>query len=84
MVLYIAPGDGPSRAAWIVGRRIGVAVARNRARRLLRVAWRSVAPRTAEGNDLVLVARLSIRGAKAGGLTEELERLLMNAGVMRL
>ena len=83
MVVYVAPGSGPARAAFVAGRRVGTAVARNRARRLLRQAWRSVAPHTRDGNDLVMVARMPLEGAKAHDVIAEIESLLSRAGVLR-
>lgn len=47
--------DGPPRVAVVASRRVGSAVARNRAKRLLREASRQVAWRP--GVDVVLVAR---------------------------
>ena len=82
MVLYVALGDGPARAAWVTGRRVGGAVARNRARRLLRAAWRMLAPVVADGYDLVMVARGPFGQAKAPELAEEIEELLRQAGLI--
>jgi len=82
VVLYVAPGDGPSRAAWVTGRRVGGAVARNRVRRLFREAWRALNPEVAEGYDLVLVARGPFGDPKAPELTEEIEELLRRAGLI--
>jgi ribonuclease P protein component len=83
VVLYLARSAGPPRAAWVAGRRIGGAVARNRARRLLREAWRAHAPRVQDGWEAVLVARAAIVGARAPELVEEVEELLREAGVLR-
>lgn len=74
--------DGPPRAAWVAGRKVGGAVKRNRARRLLREAWRSVAPRVADGWDVVLVARAGIRAATAGEVLKEVEGLLERGEVI--
>lgn len=83
VVLYVAPGAGPPRAAWVTGKRVGGAVARNRARRLLRETWRSLAPRVGEGHELVFVARGPFGDVRAPELIEEIEDLLRGAGVMR-
>ncbi len=80
--MYVAPRPGPSRAAWVTGKRVGGAVARNRARRLLREAWRALAPRIREGNDLVFVARASFESAKAPDLIEEIQQLFTDAGLI--
>ena len=81
--MFLAPGPGPSRAAWIAGRRAGGAVERNRARRLLRETWWRLAPMVRNGHQLVLVARRPFAGAGASQIAEEVERVLRDAGVMR-
>jgi ribonuclease P protein component len=82
VVVYVAPGRGPSRAAVVTGRRVGGAVARNRARRLLREAWRALGPGVEAGHDLVLVARGPFGRARAPELIEEIEGLLLRAGLI--
>jgi ribonuclease P protein component len=78
----VAPGTGRSQAAWIAGRKVGSAVARNRARRVLRDTWGALAHEVRAGTDLVLVARPGIRGAKTHDLVEEVARVLVRAGVI--
>ena len=51
----------PTRLGVITSRRIGGAVVRNRARRLLREAFRSHRARLQPGCDLVIIARKSIQ-----------------------
>jgi ribonuclease P protein component len=82
VVLYVAPGEGPSRAAWVTGRRVGSAVARNRARRLLREAWRVLSPGVRRGYDLVMVARGPFGKTGAPELTAEIEELLRRADLI--
>jgi ribonuclease P protein component len=82
VVVYVAPGRGPSRAAWVAGRRVGGAVARNRARRLLREAWRTLGPEVEEGHNMVLAARGPFAQARAPDLTHEVEELLRRAGLI--
>lgn len=74
MVLFLAPGS--DEVAVVASRRVGGAVARNRARRILREAWREVVPQAGDGNDVVLVAREAIRGAKTQDLVAEMTELL--------
>jgi len=69
----LAPGAGGS--AFIAGRKVGNAVERNRARRILRAAWYEVA-RGIGRYDTVLVARAAIRGAKTQDLVAEMTELL--------
>ena len=72
MVLFLAPGAGGE--AVVAGRRVGGAVERNRAKRVLRAAWRELA--RPEGEDAVLVARAGIRGAKTQDLVAEMTEML--------
>jgi ribonuclease P protein component len=74
MVLFLAPGSGD--VAYVAGRKVGGAVERNRARRILRAAFREVAPDGVAGHDVVLVARDDIRGARSRDLTSEMGELL--------
>lgn len=74
MVLFVAPGPGDT--AVVATRRVGGAVQRNRARRILREAWRQVLPQVTSGFDTVLVAREAIRGAKTQDLVTEMTQLL--------
>jgi ribonuclease P protein component len=67
--------------AAVAGRKIGGAVQRNRARRILRAAWREAALRGIEGVDVVLVARPAIRGARTQDLVAEIAELARRAGV---
>jgi ribonuclease P protein component len=74
MVLFLAPGSG--EFALVAGKKIGGAVQRNRARRILRAALHEVAPRGIEEHDVVLVAREAIRGARTQDLITEMTELL--------
>ena len=74
MVVFIAPGHGGVAA--VASRKVGGAVERNRAKRVLRGAWRDVALTTGNETDVVLVARERIRGAKTQDLVAEMTELL--------
>jgi ribonuclease P protein component len=78
MVLFVAPGSG--EFALVAGKKIGGAVQRNRARRVLRAAIREVAPRGVEGHDVVLVAREAIRDARTQDLITEMTELFRRGG----
>ena len=70
----VAPGSGGY--ALVAGKKVGGAVQRNRARRILRAALREIAPRGMDGHDIVLVAREGIRGARTQDLITEMTELL--------
>jgi ribonuclease P protein component len=55
---------------------VGGAVERNRARRILREAWRQVSSQVTGDFDAVLVAREAIRGATTQDLVSEMSELL--------
>ena len=80
MVVFVAPGTGS--VAFVAGRRIGGAVLRNRARRILRAAWREVEDKVEDGYDVVVVARATIVGARTQDLVAEVEELLSHAQVI--
>ena len=60
----------------LAARRVGGAVDRNRARRILREAWRQVSSQVTGDLDAVLVAREGIRGATTQDLVSEMIDLL--------
>lgn len=74
MIVFVAPGTG--RVTFVAGRRVGGAVARNRAKRVLRAAWREIGAAVSEEQDVAVVARAAIRGARARDLGIELQELL--------
>lgn len=79
MVLFLAPGSG--EWAVVVARRVGGAVDRNRAKRILREAWRQVSPQVTGDFDAVLVAREAIWGATTQDLVSEMIELLPREAV---
>jgi len=84
LVLVAAPNPvGLTRIGVVAGRRLGTAVARNRAKRLLREAARHLYPRLAPGWDLVLIARPPILTVKEPQVEAALERLAREAGLLQ-
>jgi len=73
VLIFERPGHG--RLAVVAGKRIGNAGARNRARRVLRAAWRDVAM-LVPPRDAVLVAREPIAGATSNELADEMKALM--------
>ena len=71
---------GPPRIAVVASRRVGSAVARNRAKRLLREASRHVAWQP--GTDVVLVARAACAGSLMQPVRDEVEQLAGRLGVL--
>lgn len=69
--------DGPARATAVAGRKVGNAVARNRAKRRLRAALATTA--VPPGHDLVIVARTAAVDAPFAALRHDLQRALTTA-----
>jgi ribonuclease P protein component len=84
VVLYVAKratGGGPARAGLVVSRKVGGAVARNRAKRLLREALRLEGRELPEGLDLVVVARPSVAGVSYREIAGDIRNVLNAAGL---
>jgi|SRR2546427_3679684 len=73
----------PSRVGVITGRKVGAAVVRVRARRLLREAFRLHQPELAQPVDLVLVARPSIVGKHFSVVERDLLAALRQARLLK-
>lgn len=83
MILYVSPHSGPTEAAFVASRRVGGAVARNRARRIMRAAWRELRAQVAADFEVVFVARPDIQGAKTQDLEPEMRDLLRRMKALR-
>jgi ribonuclease P protein component len=82
LVLVARPNQlDTSRVAFVAGRRVGNAVARNRAKRLMREAARALYPRFDPGWDMVLVARRRILSMKTPQVESALASLARRAGI---
>jgi len=82
-ILYWRGGEGcRTRAAFVAGREVGKAVARNRARRLLREALRGLLPLLSRPIEVVLVASPEAASASFHKVREELEEALKAAGLV--
>jgi len=76
--------DLPGRRLGVVtSRQFGGAVARNRARRIVREAWRLIQEQLVTPCDVVVVVRRGMAGCAMQEVQEELLRLVKAAGVLK-
>jgi ribonuclease P protein component len=83
LTLNVVPGRRRrTRCGFVVGRRIGTAVRRNRAKRRAREAVRLVLPHITPGYDMVFVVRSpELLTAPFAAIRQAVEQLLRRAGV---
>lgn len=82
VVLYILATSGPTRAGFVTGKRVGNAVHRNRARRLLREVYRRQRQRLADGYLLVFVGRAGLGELAYAAVEKEVLQVLRRAKVL--
>lgn len=78
-----ANGMNQSRVAFVVSKKVGGAVARNRAKRLMREAIRVKFMDTVQGYDLVLIGRNPIVEASLREIAAALDELLRRAKLLK-
>lgn len=74
---------GTVRVGITTSKKIGNAVQRSRSRRVIREAYRQLAPRVKDGYDLVFVARGRTPHVKSTEVGKQLEKQLSAANVLR-
>lgn len=84
LVVYVLRnGAGFCRVGITVSKKVGCAVVRNRARRVIQEALRQTYPAIHGGWDIVCVARGRTPGKKSTEITAVLTALLQKAGLLR-
>ena len=84
VICYVFPNrQGKVRLGLTTSKKIGNAVRRNRARRVLRAAFREVYPMIKPGFDIILVARTKTTFTKSTALTPILTAQLGKLGALQ-
>lgn len=82
LVLYIVKGKkGETRLGITAGKKIGTAVSRNRAKRVITAAFDECVARIPTGYDFVAVARTRIVDTKSNVVAANIERHLKKANL---
>lgn len=84
LVLYLRKNNREiNRLGITSGKKIGNAVKRNRARRVIRVAYRTMLPLLKENYDMVIVARTKTTFSSSAEVTADLKDCFVQAGIIK-
>lgn len=82
VVFYRKNGLRENRISFLASKKVGNSVKRNRARRLMKEAFRLLRPDLPKGYDLVIIARAGITAAREQEVEESLGKTLRKIGGM--
>ena len=82
VIYFFKKRSGGTRLGITTGKKIGNAVSRNRAKRVITAAFRGCLPQISEGYDFVIVARTRILTVKSTAVQTAFLNALKNAGVL--
>lgn len=85
MLMSIAPNSlEHNRYGFVVSKKLGTAVVRNRVKRVMREAVRSLHPHLRAGHDVVIVARSAVVGQPYTVVLRTVQQLFVQAGVLEM
>jgi ribonuclease P protein component len=82
VVFQIANGLPYTRKAFLASRKVGGAVSRNRARRLMKEGFRKIEQRVKTGKDILLIARSTINDKKCAEVEESIRNAFKRGGLL--
>jgi len=85
VVFHITNGLGYTRRAFLASKKVGGAVARNRARRLMKEGYRKIENELLPGRDILFIARKEAVSAGVGSKEVEfsMKKALRKSGLLR-
>ena len=83
VVFHISNGLGYSRKAFLASKKVGGAVARNRARRLMKEGFRKFESEVSAGRDILFIARKEAVSAGAAAVEASIRRALNKSGLIK-
>ena len=83
VVFYIPNGLGYSRRAFLASKKVGGAVARNRARRLMKESFRRIESDLLTGRDILFIARREAADAGLQEVETSMRRAINKCGLIK-
>ena len=82
VIFHISNGLGYSRKAFLASKKVGDAVTRNRARRLMKESFRKLEQSVKPGSDILFIARKTITDTKQADVEASMLKALKKSGLL--
>lgn len=81
VMFFLKNGEYYNRVAYIASKKVGNAVARNRARRLMKESVRTMDWKNETGYDFIFIARNTINGKKCNEVKKSIENAIRRSKI---